>query len=47
MTIIIRPVQPTDYPALAAFYAIHFPTQAPVTEAQLQALDVTYEYKEQ
>lgn len=39
MTMIIRPVQPADYPALAAFYATNFPNEAPILAAQLQAQD--------
>ena len=40
MTMIIRPVQPADYPALAEFYAVNFPDQSPIPAAQLQAQDV-------
>lgn len=39
MTMIIRPVQPTDYPALADFYAVNFPGESPISAAQLQAQD--------
>jgi GNAT superfamily N-acetyltransferase len=40
MTITTRPVTPTDYPALAAFYATNFPAEATMTAVQLQAQDL-------
>lgn len=40
MTMIIRSIQPADYPALAEFYAVNFPDQSAIPATQLQAQDV-------
>ena len=40
MAMIIRSIQPADYPALAEFYAVNFPDESPIPATHLQAQDV-------